>query len=101
MALAIMQGIAKIKDRRWSVFVCVSSVLNKLIDMALTLYLIHRPNILSAEFHSFLADAGFFRALPSVGGTNVIVLAFSTILIIATLADVISTITKTVKAHVR
>jgi len=76
-------------------------VLNKLVDMALTLYLIFQPHILSTEFHTFLADAGFFRAVPSVGSTNVVVLAFAAILIFATLADAISSIVKTVKAHAR
>ena len=99
LLFSVVESIAKIKDRRWSVFVCVSDVLKKLVDMALTLYLIHQPHILSAEFHSFLADVGFFRAVPSVGGTSVIVLAFTAILIIATLADVVSKIVKTVKAH--
>ena len=101
LLFAVVESVAKIKDRRWSVFVCVSAVLKKLVDMALTLYLIYQPHILSTDFHSFLADAGFFRALPSVGSTNVIILAFSVILIIATLADVITTVAKTVKAHVR
>ncbi len=101
LLFSVVESIAKIKDRRWSVFVCVSAVVKKLVDMALTLYLIYQPQILSDEFHGFLTHVGFFQAVPSVGGTNVIVLAFSTILVIATLADVISTITKTVKAHTR
>ena len=101
LLLAILESVAKIKDRRWSVFVCASSVVKKLVDMALTLYLINQPNILSAEFHSFLAETGALRVLPSVNGTNVIVLAFCVLLIIGTLADVITTITKTVKAHVK
>lgn len=101
LLFSIVESVAKIKDRRWSVFVCLSAVLKKLVDMALTLYLIFQPHILSTEFHSFLADAGFFRAVPSVGGTNVVVLAFAAILIFATLADAISSIVKTVKAHAR
>jgi hypothetical protein len=101
LLFAVVESVAKIKDRRWSVFVCASSVVKKLVDMALTLYLINQPNILSTEFHSFLAETGVLQVLPSVNGTNVIVLAFCVLLIIGTLADVITTITKTVKAHAR
>ena len=101
LLLAVVESVAKIKDRRWSVFVCAACVAKKLVDMALTLYLINRPNILSAEFHSFLAETGVLQVLPSVNGTNVIVLAFCVVLIIGTVADVVQTITKTVKAHVR
>ena len=53
LVLSVIEGFAKIKDRRWSVFVCVSVVVKKLVEMAITLYVVNQPNILSEEFRSF------------------------------------------------
>jgi len=101
LLLSVVQAVAKIKDRRWSVFVCASVVVKKLVDMALTLYLINQPNILSTEFHGFLADTGVLQALPNVNGTNVLVIAFSVLIIIGAIAETIKTIKLTVQAHVK
>jgi len=101
LLLSVVQAVAKIKDRRWSVLVCASVVVKKLVDMALTLYLINQPNILSTEFHGFLADTGVLQALPNVNGTNVLVIAFSVLIIIGAIAETIKTIKLTVQAHVK
>jgi len=101
LLLSVVQAVAKIKDRRWSVLVCASVVVKKLVDMALTLYLINQPNILSTEFHGFLADTGVLQALPNVNGTNVLVIAFSVLIIIGAIAETVKTIKLTVQAHVK
>lgn len=101
MLLAIVQGIAKIKDRRWSVFVCVSVIVKKLVDMAFTLYLINQPNILGAEFSGFLRETGILQALPNVNGKNVLVIAFSVLVIIGAIAETVKTVKLTVQAHVK
>lgn len=101
LLLAVVQGIAKIKDRRWSIFVCAAVVIKKLVDMSLTLYLINQPNILSTEFHSFLVQTHVTDVLPSVNGTNVLVIAFCVLVIIGAIGDVVKTIKLTVQAHVK
>ena len=101
MLLAIVQGIAKIKDRSWSVFVCASVVVKKLVDMAMTLFLINQPNILSAEFHNFLVQTEVMKALPIVGGKNVLVIVFSVLIIFGAVAETIKTVKLTVQAHVK
>jgi len=104
MVLAVVQGIAKINDRRWSVFVCVSVVAKSLISMVLTIYLVNQPNILSTEFHSFLVQsevADVFSILPHVNGTNVLVIAFCVLIIIGTVSESIKAIKNTVQAHVK
>ncbi len=101
MLLSIVQGFAKIKDRRWSVFVCAAVVIKKLIDMALTLYLVNQPNILSAEFHRFLVETHVTDVLPSINGTNVLVIAFSVLVVIGAVSETVTTIKKTVQAHVK
>ncbi|MEZ4627768.1 MAG: hypothetical protein R2912_06690 [Eubacteriales bacterium] len=55
---SVVQAAAKIKDRRWSVLVCATIVTKKLVDMAITLYLINQPNILSADFRGFPDGCG-------------------------------------------
>lgn len=104
MLLAIVQGIAKIKDRRWSVFVCASVIVKKLVDMAFTLYLIHQPNILSAEMQQFLTQSEVSEALqiiPSVNGKSVIIVVLSILVIIGAVAETVKTVKLTVQAHVR
>ena len=101
LLLSVVQAVAKIKDRSWSVFVCAAVVTKKLVDMAVTLYLINQPNMLNAEFRGFLNDVGVFQALPNVNGTNVLVIAFCVLIIIGTVAETIKTIKKTVEAHTK
>ena len=104
MALAIVQGIAKIKDRRWSVFVCVSVVAKALIDMAITLYIVNQPNILSTEFHNFLVNSevsDVFQMITHVNGTNVVVVVFCVLIIIGAISESVKAIKNTVQAHVK
>ena len=104
MGLAIVQGIAKISDRRWSVFVCVSVVAKALIDMAITLYIVNQPNILSTEFHNFLTNSEVsevFQTITHVNGTNVVVVVFCVLVIFGAVSESIKAIRKTVQAHVK
>lgn len=104
MVLAILQGVAKIKDRRWSVFVCVSVVAKALIDMAITLYVVNQPNILSAEFHNFLVKSevsDVFQMITHVNGTNVVVVVFCVLIIIGAISESVKAIKNTVQAHVK
>lgn len=101
LLLSIVQGIVKIKDRRWSVLVCATVVIKKLVDMSLTLYLVSQPNILSTEFHNFLEQTHVTGIFPSINGTNVLLIGFCIILIIGVISDVVKTIKLTVQAHVK
>lgn len=100
LVLSVIEGIAKIKDRRWSVFVCVSVVVKKLVEMAITLYVVNQPNILSAEFHNFLMQSEVQEALqvfPNINGTNVLIIAFCVLIIIGAVAESIKAIKNTVQ----
>ena len=100
LALSVIEGIAKIRDRRWSVFVCVSVVVKKLVEMALTLYVVNQPNILSTEFRNFLVQSDVnevIQVLPHINGTNVIIIAFSVLVIFGAVAESIKAIKNTVQ----
>jgi hypothetical protein len=97
VALGLIQAIAKIKDRRWSAFVCVSVVVKQLVGMAISLYMLNQPQILSAEFRGFLDNAGVTNLVPTVNGTSVIVLALSVLIIIGSIAESIKAVVNTVK----
>ncbi len=104
MVLAIMQGIAKIKDRRWSVFVCVSVVAKALIDMAITLYVVNQPNILSTEFHNFLVNSELsevFHMITRVNGVNVVFVVFCALVILGAVSESVKAIKNTVRAQVK
>lgn len=101
LLFSVVQSIAKIKDRRWSIFVCVATVVKSLVDMSFSLYLINQPNILNKAFYDFLAEAGVMQALPNISGRNVFVILFSVIIIFGTISEVIKTIKRTVQAHVK
>ncbi|MEA5047164.1 MAG: hypothetical protein VB034_01015 [Eubacteriales bacterium] len=98
LALAVVEGIAKIRDRRWSVFVCSAVVLKSLVDMAFSLFLINRPNLFGTEFHDFLAGAGVLNVLPDVNGVSVLIVALSVLIVIGTVSECVSAIAKTVKS---
>ena len=104
MVLAILQGIAKIKDRRWSVLVCVAVVAKALIDMAITLFVVNQPNILSAEFHSFLVTSEVSEVLqmiPHVNGVNVVIIVFCVLIIFGAVSESVKAIRNTVRAQVK
>jgi hypothetical protein len=79
----------------------VAVVVKKLVDMAFTLYLINQPNMLSAEFHTFLTQVGVTQVIPNVNGTNVLVIAFCVLIIIGSIAETVKAIKNTVQAHTK
>ena len=101
LLLSIVQGVAKIMDRRWSVFVCAAVVVKKLIDMAITLYMVNQPDILSTEFYNFLVQTHVTDVLPNINGKNVLVIALCVLVIIGAVAETVKTIKLTVQAHVK
>ncbi len=60
--LDIGELVVKIKQRRWTPAVCAAAIISAVVNMAVMLYLVNRPNIFSAEFVEFIASldlAGF------------------------------------------
>lgn len=97
LVLGLIQAVAKIKDRRWSAFVCVSVVAKQLVGMAIALYMLNQPQILSAEFRGFLDNAGVTNLVPMVNGTSVIIILLSVFIIIGSIAESIKAVVNTVK----
>lgn len=96
LLLALVKGVAKIRDRRWSVFVCAADVIKSLVDMGLALYLINRPNLFTEEFHGFLSSTGISNVIPNVNGVNVLIIVFSVLIIIGTVSESVTAVKKTV-----
>lgn len=101
LLLSVIQGIAKINDRRWSVFVCVSVVAKSLIGMAMSLYLINQPDMLSTEFTGFLSSVGLSNIFPFANGGHLMILVLSVLIVIGSVSESIKAIKNTVQAHVK
>jgi len=101
LTLAIIKSIAKINDRRWSVFVCASVVIKELVDMAMSLFLLNQPNIISPEFSGFLAEVGLSDLFPFANNGKFFVILLSVLIIIGTVSEIIKAIKLTVQAHVK
>lgn len=97
LVLGLIQAIAKIKDRRWSAFVCVSVVAKSLIGMAISLYLLNQPNIFGTEFLAFLERTGVANVFPFVNGASVVVIALSVLIIIGSISESVKAVVNTVK----
>ncbi|MCE5188736.1 MAG: hypothetical protein LLF75_06100 [Eubacteriales bacterium] len=95
--LGVIVGITKIKDRRWSVPVCVSVVAKSLVSMAMSLYLLNQPNMFSSEFLTFLSNVGVLQALPQVNGKNVLLVVLMVLIVIGTISECVKTVTMTIK----
>ncbi len=99
LAFGVIESIAKIRDRRWTPFVCTAVVAKQLVDMAMTLYVVNQRNILTQEFSDFLVQSGVYDALhvlPNVSGTNVLVVLFCVLIIFGAISESIKAIKKTV-----
>lgn len=101
LMLAIIQSIAKITDRRWSVFVCASVVAKQLIGMALSLYMLNQPHILSDEFVAFLNSTGVTNIFPAVNGTSIFVVVLSVLIIIGSVSESVKAVKNTVQYRVK
>ncbi len=96
LVLAVVMGVAKIRDRRWSPFVCTAAVAKSLVGMAMSLWLLNRPNMFSEAFRGFLAKTGVLSALPDVGGKSILVVVLSVLIIIGAVSESITAVKKTV-----
>jgi hypothetical protein len=101
VVLGLIQAVAKIKDRRWSAFVCVTVVAKSLIGMAISLYIINQPNIFSVEFLGFLRSTGVTEVIPFVNGTNVLAVALSVLIVIGSIAESIKAVKNTVQSRIK
>ena len=82
--------VAKIVARRWTPLVCGAVIVSDLINMCLIIYLLNRPDLFSAEFSAFLrgVDWGSFDLIRIMGtsGINTILMFFSFVVVVASLA---------------
>lgn len=101
LVLGVIEAVAKIRNRRWSPFVCAAVVANALVGMAMSLYLINRPNMFSAEFQDFLSNAGVLNLIPQLNGKSVLVIALSVLVVIGTVTECITAVRKTVQTKTK
>ncbi len=100
-AFGIVSAVAKIKDCRWTPMVCTLHVLQKLVSMGLSVYMLTRPFIFSAEFSAFMKNFNMPEVwgFPwfGVNGMNPFLVFIAVMVVIGTIADCIKSITLTVK----
>jgi hypothetical protein len=100
----ITEAILKIVRRRWSLSVCAATVAGQLVNFAGFMYLITRPNILSDEFISFIADyakqAGELDIIRFFvqGDANMLLPIFGGFAALGTVLGCVSAIIKTARA---
>jgi len=99
--LAILKAAAKIKDRRWSVPVCVTAVLQQLVSMGLSIYLMTRPDLFSEEFSAFMGtlNMGALSGVPWIGpnGWHPILIVLVVLTIIGSVSESVKVVRLTVK----
>lgn len=100
-AFGIVSAVAKIKDCRWTPMVCTLHVLQKLVSMGLSVYMLTRPFIFSTEFTAFMKNFNMPEVwgFPwfGVNGMNPFLVFIVVMVVIGTLADCIKAIVLTVK----
>jgi len=103
--LGISECIAKIKARRWTPLVCGAVIVSNLVNMGIMLYLINRPNLLSAEFTAFIesVDLGGFDLLRFIGTgrSNLIIIFISIIIVACSLVGCCMAVYKTLKYKIQ
>lgn len=97
----IVSAVVKINDCRWTPMVCTLHILHKLVSMALSVYMLTRPYIFSAEFTAFMKNFNIQElwGFPwfGVNGMNPFLIFIIVVMVIGTLVDCIKAITLTVK----
>lgn len=97
----ILKAAAKIRDRRWTIPVCAFTVAHELVNMGLTIYLIARPDLFSADFTALMGtiDLGALSGVPWIGpdGWNPILIAIVVLTVIGSVAESIKAVYRTVK----
>jgi len=101
LVLGVVENIAKIKDRRWSIFVCAAVVVKSLVGMAISLYLINRPHIFSSSFMEFLGGAGILDLIPMINGKSILILLLTVFIIIGTVSECVTAVKRTVQSYVK
>lgn len=99
--LMVAEGVVKIKDRRWTPLVCGTVLASNAISLAITFYLVTRPEIFSPSFIEFLHNTTFGRLdlirIMGVGGFNPILLIIVAISLAASVGESIVAIYKTLR----
>lgn len=99
--LAVAEGIAKIKVRRWTAPVCIITVLGNIAAAVTMILLVLRDDIFTAEFSSFLAETQWgsldlirLMGEPVLHGGRIVIIIIA---VVAALGSSISAIYKTVR----
>ncbi|MEN6596127.1 MAG: hypothetical protein ABFC31_14370 [Clostridiaceae bacterium] len=100
-AFGVASAVVKIKDCHWTSLVCSLHVLHKLVSMALSVYMLTRPFIFSAEFTAFMKGFNMpeLAGFPwfGVNGMNPFLVFIAVMTVIGTIADCAKSIALTVK----
>ena len=100
-AFGVASAVVKIKDCHWTPLVCSLHVLHKLVSMALSVYMLTRPFIFSAEFTAFMKGFNMpeLWGFPwfGVSGMNPFLIFIVVVTVIGTIADCAKSIALTVK----
>ncbi|WP_058300396.1 HAAS signaling domain-containing protein [Gorillibacterium timonense] len=100
--IGIFACICKIKDRRWTPFVCIAVMGSSLINMGIVLFMINKPDIFSTEFIAFLQSKGWddlgFAGFMGSGETRSVIALISTIIVVCTLVGCGKAVYKTMKS---
>lgn len=99
--IGMIDCIIKIKIRRWTSFVCSSTIISSLTNMSIMIYLINRPDLFSVEFTAFIqsinwGDFDIIRFMGT-GGTKSIIIFISIIIVILSLVNCCMAVYKTLK----
>ena len=95
--LDVVECLAKIKDRRWTPFVCITYLFCNLTGMAIGLYMINQPNIFTNDFVSYIMNHnwGEFDIMRLFGSPVSPLMILNAIIIIGTIIGCLNAIYKT------
>lgn len=99
--LSCTEGLAKLKDRSWTIFVCAVYLVCNLATMGISIFVLSQKNIFSTEFISYInsknwGDLDLLSWFGNPIGVKNIILA---IIIIATLIGCVVSIYKTIRNY--
>lgn len=99
---SICECVVKIKQLRWTSLVCDVVISSSIVNMVITIYLITRPDLLSADFSAFLegvdwSNVGLVLNFLQNGGINPILMLICVVIATVSLAECGQAIYKTLK----
>jgi len=98
-ALGLLSGLLKLAFRRWTPRVCAGVLLDGVLSCALALSMLHRTDLLHADFIAFLrSDTIGLPQLAVSGFGNPLVIGICAVIVIITLAECGSAVYRTVSA---